>query len=165
MQIRYIFGLFGWPVSVSLSSCAPHTPTLTLKPLLGISLLVLLLLPLSLSCDIPPFGTIRDDYENFIKPQLQHTVSRTNSYFCTLFILNNYSPPYQCRHTAWLCTWCAQLWHRSATFTLRGAGDVDKLWDDNISDPRASFSIMLGLKQIHFHSAYWATYSTPYMFG
>uniref|UniRef100_A0A3Q0R4B4 Interleukin-7 n=1 Tax=Amphilophus citrinellus TaxID=61819 RepID=A0A3Q0R4B4_AMPCI len=52
MQIRYILDyLADLSVSVSLSPFVRHAPTLNLKPLLCISLLVLLLLPLSLSCD------------------------------------------------------------------------------------------------------------------
>uniref|UniRef100_A0A3Q4GSJ5 Uncharacterized protein n=1 Tax=Neolamprologus brichardi TaxID=32507 RepID=A0A3Q4GSJ5_NEOBR len=71
-------------LSHSFSPCVPHTLTLNLKPLFCISFLVLLLLPLSLSCGSVQLDNIRSDYIAIIQTELQRTVSKTRILFLCL---------------------------------------------------------------------------------
>lgn len=74
-------------LSVSLSPCMPHTVTLHSQPLLCISLLALLLLPLSLSCDRkkPPIE-VRNDYMAIVQTDLDTAVSKAPILFIYIFI-------------------------------------------------------------------------------
>lgn len=75
-NMQTCFGSADWPLCLPPS--LPHIVAINSQPLLCISLLALLLLPLSLSCSSKrPLTEVRENYRAIVQTDLENAVSKT----------------------------------------------------------------------------------------